>query len=107
MPRDPLLNKSAHSLRQRWLVVGLATFATTVLMVDPAMAEALGPVLKMGEIIRDTVVGLALILLTTAWCIAGYKMIFNGANFRDVTGNLIGGALAGGAGALAAVFISA
>ena len=43
---------------------------------------------------------------THSWLgIAGYKMAFNGANFRDVTGNIIGGAIAGGAAALAAVFV--
>jgi hypothetical protein len=105
MPRDPLLNEPAHSLRQRWLIVGLATLATTIVMVDPAMAEALAPVTKAGEIIRDTIVALAVILLTAAWGIAGYKIAFNGANFRDVTANIIGGALAGSAGALAAVFV--
>ena len=94
------------SLKQRWLVVGAAVFATAML-TDPAMAQALEPVTRAGTIIRDTVVGLALVILTAAWGIAGYKMAFNGANFRDVTGNIIGGAIAGGAAALAAVFVQA
>jgi len=94
------------SLQQRWIIVAAAMLATTALMADPAMAQALEPVTRAGTIIRDTVVGLALVILTAAWGIAGYKMAFNGANFRDVTGNIIGGAIAGGAAALAAVFVT-
>jgi len=100
------LHTRAPSLKQRYLVAG-AMLATAALLADPAMAQALEPVTRAGTIIRDTVVGLALVILTAAWGIAGYKMAFNGANFRDVTGNIIGGAIAGGAAALAAVFVTA
>ena len=100
------LHTRAPSLKQRCLVAG-AMLATAALLADPAMAQALEPVTRAGTIIRDTVVGLALVILTAAWGIAGYKMAFNGANFRDVTGNIIGGAIAGGAAALAAVFVTA
>ena len=93
------------SLKQRWLVVGAAILATA-LLADPAMAQALEPVTRAGTIIRDTVVGLALVILTAAWGIAGYKIAFNGADLRAVSGNIIGGAIAGGAAALAAVFVN-
>jgi len=94
------------SLKQRWLVLGAAMLATAML-ADPAMAQVLEPVIRAGTIIRDTVVGLCLLLLTTAWGIAGYKIAYTGANLRDVSGNIIGGAVAGGAGALAAMFVTA
>lgn len=75
-------------------------------MADPAMAQALAPVVRASTIVRDTVVGVALLLLTAAWGMAGYKVAFAGANFRDVSANIIGGAIAGGAGAMAALFIA-
>ena len=100
------LHTRAPSIFERWLVVGAAMLATAML-ADPAMAQALEPVTRAGTIIRDTVVALCLLLLTAAWGIAGYKIAFQGANFRDVTGNIIGGAIAGSAAALAAVFVTA
>jgi len=100
------LHNRAPSLMQRWLVIGAAMLATAML-ADPATAQALEPVVRAGTIIRDTVVGLCLLLLTTAWGIAGYKIAFTSANVRDVSGNIIGGAIAGGAAALAAVFVTA
>ena len=106
LPLQPRSLTRTLSLKQRWLIAG-TVLATAAILADPAMAQALEPVTRAGTIIRDTVVGLALVILTAAWGIAGYKMAFNGANFRDVTGNIIGGAIAGGAAALAAVFVSA
>ena len=94
------------TLKQRWVVLSAVMAVLTIACIDPVMAQALEPVTRASTIIRDTVVGVALAILTAAWGIAGYKMAFNGANFRDVTGNIIGGALAGSAAALAAVFIT-
>ena len=54
------------SLKQRWLIAG-TVLATAALLANPAMAQALEPVTRAGTIIRDTVVGLALVILTAAW----------------------------------------
>lgn len=75
-------------------------------LADASWAQALEPVVRASTIVRDTVVGVCLMLLTAAWGIAGYRMAFQGANFRDVSANIIGGAVSGGAAAIAAVFIA-
>lgn len=72
---------------------------------NPAMAQALQPVVRTSTIIQDTVIAICLALMTAGIGIAGYKIMFSGANFRDVSNLVIGGAIAGAAAALAAVFI--
>jgi hypothetical protein len=100
------LTRSAPSLKQRWLVLALFMIAGTVFMVDPVMAQAMEPVVKTSNIIRDTMVAICLSLLTVAWGVAGYKIAFNGASFRDMGGPIIGGAIAGSAAIMAAIFIA-
>lgn len=101
------LTRSAPSLNQRWLVLAFVMIAGSIFMVDPVMAQALEPVVKTSNIIRDTMVAICLAVLTAAWGIAGYKMAFNGASFRDMSGPLIGGAMAGSAAIMAGVFVTA
>ncbi len=96
--------KNKFSLSQRWIFLAVAMTIATLGM-EPAMAQALAPVVRASTIVRDTVTGVALLLLTAAWGMAGYKVAFAGANFRDVSANIIGGAIAGSAAAMAAVFI--
>ena len=98
--------KTKFSLNQRWVFLALAMTVAAFGMAEPAMAQALAPVVRASTIVRDTVVGVALLLLTAAWGMAGYKVAFAGANFRDVSANIIGGAIAGSAGAMAALFIT-
>lgn len=89
------------------LAIGLATVATTsLLLADPALAQALQPVVRGATIIRDTVVGIALLVMTAAIGIAGFRVAFAGASFRDVSNLVVGGALAGGAAAIAAIFVA-
>jgi len=83
------------------LIVGAGLAATS-----PAMAQALAPVVRGATIARDTVVAITLVLMTVGVGIAGYKIMFAGASFRDVSNLLFGGALAGAAAAIAAVFIN-
>ena len=78
-----------------------AIFATS-----PAMAQALEPVVRGATIARDTVVAITLLLMTVGVGMAGYKIMFAGASFRDVSNLLFGGAIAGAAAAIAAVFIA-
>jgi hypothetical protein len=95
--------KTNFSLKQRWGTVAAVMLAT--LAIDPAMAQALAPVTAAVNIIALTTASVCLGILSIAWGTAGYNMAFNGANFRDVSKNVLGGAVAGGAGTIAAVFI--
>ena len=70
----------------------------------PAMAQAADPVGRVSTIARDTVLAITLLLMTVGVGMAGYKIMFAGASFRDVS-NLFGGAIAGAAAATAAVFM--
>jgi hypothetical protein len=72
---------------------------------NPAMAQALEPVVRGATIARDTVVAITLLLMTVGVGMAGYKIMFAGASFRDVSNLLFGGAIAGAAAAIAAVFM--
>lgn len=92
-------------LYRRYLLVAIAV-SLGALSMEPAMAQALAPVVRASTIVRDTVTGVCLLLLTAAWGMAGYKVAFAGANFRDVSANIIGGAIAGGAATMAALFIA-
>ena len=85
-------------------IVCLST--TSFLMTDPVVAQALAPVVRSATIIRDTVVAVALLVMTAAIGIAGFRVAFSGASFRDVSNLVIGGALAGGAAAIAAIFVA-
>jgi hypothetical protein len=83
------------------LMVSVAALAAT----SPAMAQALEPVVRGATIARDTIVAITLLLMTVGVGMAGYKIMFAGASFRDVSNLLFGGAIAGAAAAIAAVFI--
>ena len=98
--------KTSISIHPRWAFIALALTVTSLGMVEPAMAQALAPVVRASTIVRDTVTGVCLLLLTAAWGMAGYKVAFAGANFRDVSSNIIGGAIAGSAATMAALFIN-
>lgn len=98
------MNRPNHSTAPRiafLLTVVAAGFAAT----NPAMAQALDPVVRGATIARDTVVAITLLLMTVGVGIAGYKIMFAGASFRDVSNLLFGGALSGAAAAIAAVFM--
>jgi type IV secretion system protein VirB2 len=92
--------RAAHLLGGTLAVLGAA-----LLMADPAAAQALQPVVRGATIIRDTVIGIALLVMTAAVGIAGFRVAFSGASFRDVSNLVVGGALAGGAAAIAAIFV--
>jgi hypothetical protein len=86
--------------------MALAVFIAGIALVDPVFAQALEPVVRTSNIMRDTIVAICLAILTIAWGVAGFKISFAGASFRDMSGPIIGGAIAGSAAALAAVFIT-
>lgn len=96
-----------HSQRRvaRALLVISAGLLAGLLATSPALAQALAPVVRGATVARDTIVAITLLLMTVGVGIAGYKIMFAGASFRDVSNLLFGGALAGAAAAIAAVFI--
>ena len=96
-------HSGAHSARLN--VIALMLIASALVATSPAMAQALDPVVRGATIARDTVVAITLLLMTVGVGIAGYKIMFAGATFRDVSNLLFGGALAGAAAAIAAVFM--
>ena len=100
---QPRLSSTRHQPRAALalLVLGASLAATS-----PAIAQALDPVVRGATIVRDTIVAITLLLMTVGVGIAGYKIMFAGASFRDVSNLLFGGALAGAAAAIAAVFIA-
>jgi TrbC/VIRB2 pilin len=91
---------------QNRAALALVVVAAGLLASSPAAAQALAPVVRGATIARDTVVAITLVLMTVGVGIAGYKIMFAGASFRDVSNLLFGGALAGAAAAIAAVFIN-
>ena len=102
-PAKPLT--ATYSIKQQVAMLAIVGVAT-MLFVDPAMAQVLAPVARSSGIIRDTIVGICLALMTAAWGYAGMKMSFAGASMRDMQGPLLGGTIAGGAAAMAAAFIA-
>lgn len=96
--------KSATSLTQRIApVLTMALFS--LLLTDSALAQALEPVVHASDIARDTAVTVCAGILTVAWAVAGYKMTFQGAAFRDVSSLVLGGAISGAAAAIAKLFV--
>ena len=86
--------------------IALAVVGAALAASSPAMAQALDPVVRGATIARDTVVAITLLLMTVGVGMAGYKIMFAGASFRDGSNLLFGGAIAGAAAAIAAVFIA-
>jgi uncharacterized membrane protein YidH (DUF202 family) len=85
--------------------LALLVFAAALAATSPAMAQALAPVVRGATIARDTVIAITLLLMTVGVGMAGYKIMFAGASFRDVSNLLFGGAIAGAAASIAAVFM--
>ena len=92
---------SVRSVTTAGLAALLALLAT-----DPALAQALEPVVRSATIIRDTVIAIGLLLMTAAVVFAGIRVAWMGASFRDVSNLVFGGALAGGGAAIAAIFFA-
>lgn len=97
--------RSGHRTAIAPIVFGAVALAA-LFATSPAMAQALEPVVRGATIARDTVVAITLLLMTVGVGMAGYKIMFAGASFRDVSNLLFGGAIAGAAAAIAAVFIA-
>lgn len=90
--------------------VNTLLFAVVMLFwaIDPAFAGGgFDKITTTATELHTMLVALSAVVVTIAIIIAGYKMGFSGAQFRDVMGILIGGALIGGASAMAAFLTAA
>ena len=56
--------------------VALMVFGAALAASNPAMAQALEPVVRAATIARDTVVAITLLLMTVGVGMAGYKIMF-------------------------------
>lgn len=90
------------TLRCAWR---LAAASAPLAAATTASAQALAPVVAASTIAQDTAVAVCLAILTIAWSVAGYRVAFQGMSLRDVTGPILGGALAGGAAVIAGTFM--
>lgn len=54
--------------------------------------------------VQDVVVACGALISVIGVCLCGYKIVFEGATFRDVSAKLLGCAIIGGAAAIAASF---
>ena len=104
-PIDRTSNHSTATSKTCRAAIALMVIATGLAASDPAMGQALEPVVRGATIARDTVVAITLLLMTVGVGMAGYKIMFAGASFRDVSNLLFGGAIAGAAAAIATVFM--
>ena len=102
------IHRTDNNARRRtaFTVMAFGAALAALSATSPAMAQALDPVVRGATIARDTIVAITLLLMTVGVGIAGYKIMFAGASFRDVSNLLFGGALAGAAAGIAAVFIA-
>lgn len=100
------LHTFPHQRQPRRTALLLLILGAGLAASNPALAQALAPVVRGATIARDTIVAITLLLMTVGVGIAGYKIMFAGASFRDVSNLLFGGALAGAAAGIAAVFIN-
>ena len=105
MTPNPPLNVNHHFRTHSRSALALMVVVAALAAANPAMAQALEPVVRAATIARDTVIAITLLLMTVGVGIAGYKIMFAGASFRDVSNLLFGGAVAGAAAAIATVFM--
>ena len=104
-PIDRTSNHGTATSNTFRAAIGVVVIAAGMAATDPALAQALEPVVRGATIARDTVVAITLLLMTVGVGMAGYKIMFAGASFRDVSNLLFGGAIAGAAAAIATVFM--
>lgn len=83
-------------------------FATMMLAAATAHAGAspIPGVVNGVNIVLATVTAVCLAIATIGVGICGYKVIFDGATFRDVSNKLLGCAISGAAGGIAAMFMT-
>jgi type IV secretion system protein VirB2 len=70
-------------------------------LMEPSYAGGFDKVTENATSIQTMLKAVAVIAVTIAIIVAGYKIAFSGARFQDVWGILLGGTLIGGASGLA------
>lgn len=100
-----IFTNRSNTLQFKQLLLASMALAFMAL-AGPAFAQTavLQPVVNITTIFLNTAVAVTLGIATIAVIVAGYKMMFQGASFRDVSNLLLGGAVSGGAGAIASLF---
>lgn len=83
----------------------LVVAAALGIAAGAARAGAIASIVNAANVIQATAVAICLAVMTTAWAVAGYRMAYQGVAFREVSATIIGGAVAGTAAAIAAVFM--
>lgn len=73
---------------------------------DPVMASGLDSAKKFMGNIKDILTGISAVVVTIAIIWSGFKMVFQGASFRDIAPILIGGFLIGAAGVIANMLVN-
>lgn len=78
-----------------------ATLAMLMLLAGPAAAQGLESVNTFLDTVVDLLTGAGIAIVTVAimWC--GYKMLFKGASFSEVSMIFVGGLFIGGASTIA------
>lgn len=76
---------------------------STMIMASPAYADFSKATTLLTQF-KVWLAGISVITITIAIMVAGYKIIFQGQTFREVTPILVGGILIGGASGIASLF---
>lgn len=104
MTRTIFMRPSWHAPARAFCVASVAIALTICAGGASAQAQVFQPVVTISTLLLNTLTAITLVVGTIAVCIAGWKILFQGASFRDVSNLLIGGAVSGGAGTIAALF---
>lgn len=88
------------------LRIAALTLGATAAGLAHAGGGPIAGVVNGVNIVLATVTAVCLALATIGVGICGYKIIFDGATFRDISNKLLGSAVAGSAAAIAALFMT-
>ncbi|MBI5792588.1 MAG: TrbC/VirB2 family protein [Rhodocyclales bacterium] len=103
------LSNCVATTAQRAIVLAMIAATDAALAGGGGDGGAGGPiqgVVSGVNIVLATVTAVCLAVATIGVGICGYKIIFDGATFRDVSNKLLGSAVCGSAGAIAAMFMT-
>lgn len=74
-------------------VVRQISVTTTAVMTSPAFADGFSKASTLMEKISTGLLGLAVVTITVATCIVGYKVLWDGKSIHDCKNIIIGGIL--------------
>lgn len=93
--------KNAVSKTKSVGIVGLATMA----FANPSFGAGLQKVNTLVQNIQDVLTAVAIGVVTIAILIAGYKILFGGQTFREVSPIIVGGIIIGAAVEIASLLV--